>query len=287
MRVYTMNLITKKQSKRYPGLYTLRYKRKVFYDNLWDRELIEARGRVVDEYDNTVINPFTKIFNRNENNTDINRSERCLVVNKVNGFMCAATWVDKYGEVIISTTGSLDSEHVAMAGSFFTDKIKDMIATYTGGYTLLFEVVHPKAPHIIKEEPGLYLIGARKVSETSNYFSTETLETSLDLVAEEMGVKRPKWKLDYFSDIVKEVKVAKHEGYVVYGLLTGVVLKIKTPYYMILKSAARVKDITKLNYRYLDEEFYPLVDNIKANAVNFQHLNEQERLQYLREFYEI
>ena len=52
-------LVTRKESIRYPGLFVLKYKRKVFYDNLWTPELQELRGLVVDEDWNIVVHPFT------------------------------------------------------------------------------------------------------------------------------------------------------------------------------------------------------------------------------------
>lgn len=40
----TKELIIRKESKRYPGLFTVKYHNRVFYDNLWNDELIESRG---------------------------------------------------------------------------------------------------------------------------------------------------------------------------------------------------------------------------------------------------
>ena len=44
-------LIIKKQSTRYPGLYVKKYSKKVFYNGLWDTDsaLLESRGHVEDE----------------------------------------------------------------------------------------------------------------------------------------------------------------------------------------------------------------------------------------------
>ena len=44
----TKEVLTRKESARYPGLFVKKYTRKVFYDNLWheNEELMEARGHV-------------------------------------------------------------------------------------------------------------------------------------------------------------------------------------------------------------------------------------------------
>ena len=111
------SLIQTKHSQRYPSLSVVKYKNKAFYDNLWqdNAELTEARGRVINADGNTVVRPFTKIFNHNENGVTIADDERVLVVDKINGFMAAATYVEEVDDVVISTTGSLDSPYVDIA----------------------------------------------------------------------------------------------------------------------------------------------------------------------------
>ena len=42
------DLVTYRQSKSHPDLYVLKYKKKVFFDNLWNNELEYCRGTVVD-----------------------------------------------------------------------------------------------------------------------------------------------------------------------------------------------------------------------------------------------
>ena len=85
----TDELITIKRYKKYPSLSVEKKKKKVFYDNLWNKDegLLECRGRVIDDCGKTVINPFTKIFNYLENGTSIDDEERCLCVDKINGFL--------------------------------------------------------------------------------------------------------------------------------------------------------------------------------------------------------
>lgn len=281
----TKELVVRKESKRYPGLFTVKYHKRVFYDNLWTDELKESRGRVELADGTVVVNPFTKIFNRNENGTDINPQENCVVSLKVNGFMAAVTYVPFVNKVVVSTTGSLDSDFVTMAEEYITDSIKNKIEQNYRGKTLLFEVCHPKDPHIIPQVPGIYLIGMRDVSSKVPYFSTPAYEMTLDHIAWTLGVGRTVWCATTFLDLLVEVKTAKLEGAVVYGQDSGTVLKIKSPYYLANKAVARVRDIEKLNRQFIDEEFYPLIEYAK-NINGFSELPEQDKLQILRDFYD-
>jgi hypothetical protein len=281
-----------KQSLRYPSLWIAKYSRKVFFDNLWDTsdELIEARGHVEDANGNTVIRPFTKIFNRFENKTDIDRDERVVAIRKVNGFMAAATFVPSVGDVVVSTTGSLDSDFVGYAERYINDRVKSVIrGLYKASgkpITYMFEICHPDDPHIVTEEFGAYLIGARTVESEAAYFSTSGLEIMLDEVARQMGVSRPEWMVCRFADVVIDAEKCKHEGYVVYGQTSRTSLKIKSPYYLTLKACARKKDILSLDKTRVDEEYYDLIAHLKELGNKFNEMSEQARLEYIVKYLE-
>lgn len=279
-------LITRKESARYPGLFVKKYTKRVFYDNLWnqDEELLESRGHVETADGKIVIKPFTKIFNHHENGTNIDRDEQCVAICKVNGFMACATYVAEVDDVVISTTGSLDSDFVKMAEEHLAS-VKSWIKLNCSVLTTyMFEIVDPRDPHIIQEEPGAYLIGCRFVANDRPYFSDVLNESLLDSLAEKMGVKRPMWSVCRFSSIVEVAKQAKHEGFVVYGQTSRTALKIKTPYYLVLKAAARKKDIMSLNKQNVDEEFYELIDHLRSIESEFNAMDEQSRLDYMRKF---
>lgn len=280
-------LLTRKESTRYPGLFVKKYTRKVFYDNLWheNQELMEARGHVELADGTVVIRPFTKIFNRFENGTDIDRDETCLYVHKINGFMAAATLVPELNKVVVSTTGSLDSDFVSLAEWHINGRVRQVITDlyeFYGPQTWLFEIVDASDPHIIPERCGAYLIGCRNVNDDRPYTSSIDNEKRLDVASALMGVMRPVWDVARFSDIVRMAQECKHEGFVVYGDKT--VLKIKSPYYLTLKAAARRKDIMSLNKQNVDEEFYPLIEHLTEMGEKFTMMSEQERLDYMREF---
>jgi hypothetical protein len=83
-------------------------------------------------------------------------------------------------------------------------------------------------------------------------------------------------------------KECRHEGYVFYTA-DGVSAKIKSPYYLTSKWVARnprtdkLVDLNKDIKHQLDEEYYPLVDAIRANIAEYTVMDEQARLAWVRE----
>lgn len=290
------NLMTRKESVRYPGLFVKKYTRRVFYDNLWaeNSQLVECRGHVEDANGRIVINPFTKIFNRNENSTDIHRDEECVWIRKINGFMAAATFVPSVNDVVISTTGSLDSDFVDMAREMIPEQTIQYIRQRTSiaNSTFIFEIVHEKDPHIIPDPAGAYLLGARWVDDVFPYESSPSKELGLDGVAKVMGVMRPEWGQGQFSDVVQMAEMPWiGEGVVVYGQESKTALKIKSKNYLIKKFLARkgpdklMEILTRVNpYESFDEEFYPLINEVVKEKALFSSLGEQERLSFIRDF---
>lgn len=275
-------LVSRKQSIPYPDLYVLKYQRCVFYNNKWNDILRECRGLVVDKDYNVVVHPFTKIFNRYENDANMDRDDIVYAVEKVNGFMAAVSMYK--GKLIVSTTGSLNSDFVGYAKEMLGDMhhLSDM-----DGLTLLFEIVHPNDPHIIKEELGAYLIGARVIGS-----GVMLKEHTLDQIGLDCNFKRPKWSLERFSDAVVMAKEATHEGYVLRRANDDYTLKIKSPYYLVTKLFARM-GLTKLEHFLnnpnwgalkVDEEFIPLINYLISIKESFIILNEQQKIEVIRDF---
>lgn len=267
-------LVRMKASGEYPDLFVLKYNNKVFYKNLWTKELQEMRGLVIDHDWNIVAYPFTKIFNHNENGTTLPLDEEVVAVQKINGFMAAAT-LDPVHGLLISTTGTLDSDYAKLARRHLED------IDFGHGKTYIFEIVDASDPHIIPEEEGRYLLGVR---DLSTYKMAN--EKTLDLMAEQHpNIKRPYWFTGTFETVLDRMKDCRHEGYVVYGQTDT--LKLKSPYYLAKKFFARRNMDTLLKpnaKRYIDEEYYDLYDHITDNIEEFTKLNEQERLHYVEQY---
>jgi hypothetical protein len=100
---------------------------------------------------------------------------------------------------------------------------------------------------------------------------------------------------EYHKVTMAELKVmakeCRHEGFVFYTA-DGVSAKIKSPYYLTSKWVARnprtdkLVDMNKDIKHQLDEEYYPLVDAIRANIAEYTALDEQARLEWVRNYME-
>ena len=275
------------------GIYVLKYSKRVFYDDLWNDFLEECRGTIVDEDFNVVSRPFTKIYNfRVEANAPVLTDDTPVTAyRKVNGFMVAMTWRDN--DILVSTTGSTANDYVDYAKEMMLKHACwadwQMAVLGAKGYTLMFECVHPSDPHIIVEKTGMYFLGWREnawgsrvhgfgCDEVWKIFAEDTLKCySVESYHLTVG------------ELVAESKKVRHEGFVFYTE-DNVSAKIKSPYYLTSKWVARnpktEKLLTKEFKEQIDEEFYPLLTYIQDNISYYTSMNEQERLQFIRKFFE-
>lgn len=280
------------KQKTYPnGLSIFKYAGKVFYDSRWneDERLLMARGIVLDPSGEVVIYPFTKVFNHHENGTELDPDVLVIAPRKVNGFLASVSSYN--GEMIIATTGTLDSEYVALAREYLdVPSIRSVVTNLTTDVnTLLFEICHPSDPHIVDEKYGAWLIGGRN-HETGQMF----LEQHLDSIAKDTAMLRPEWFRLKFGDLVKLSRTVDHEGFMVRLLDGTTVMKIKSPHYLSKKALMRLGD-RKLDgvfknpsefIKRLDEEFYDCFDAIFENGEEFwKGKTEAERKAWLEEFF--
>lgn len=288
--VETSGLVNMKEAG--DGIYVLKYKKKVFYDNLWNEYIAECRGTIVDKDFNLVAYPFTKIYNYGieKEAPQLNDQECVTAFRKVNGFMVSCTWYN--GDVLVSTTGSTDSDYVGYAKEMMVTHMpwtdwqmafnnEDML-----GMTVMFECVHPSDPHIVVEKPGMYVLGYREndwLSEVGHDpFMLQEFGRMFNCYVPE----------SYTTNMVRLKEMAKeckHEGFVAYTD-DDQAFKIKSPYYLTSKWVARnprtdkLVDMNKDIKHNLDEEYYPLVDAIRANIVEYTAMDEQARLAWVRNF---
>lgn len=265
------------------NLFVLKYKKKVFYDNLWNDYLEECRGTIVDANFNIVSYPFTKIYNYGvEDKAPVLSDDTPVIAyRKVNGFMAAVTWYND--DILISTTGSTDSDYVGYIRDMIGDNIDRyrMVCEENSWYTYLFECVHPSDPHIVPEDAGMYLLGCRR----KEYGSAVEVGDWMQGAAWLLNCKLPescRVSMEVLLDLSKKVK---HEGFVFYTD-KGLSAKIKSPYYLVNKFVARCGNTDKLMRRdikkNIDEEYYPLIDAIQADIESFSAMDEQARLEWCR-----
>jgi hypothetical protein len=271
------------------GIYVLKYKKKVFYDSLWNEYISECRGSIVDKDFNLVAYPFTKIYNYGiEKEAPVLAPDTKVTAHrKINGFMVACTLHN--GKLLVSTTGSIDSPYVAMAKELIDEaKYLDLCSRWEG-YTFMFECVHKNDPHIVPENEGMYILGYR---ENQWHSSVEHDPFMLMEMGRVLGCFVPENVTTSMAQLQVLAKECKHEGYVFYAA-DGVSAKIKSPYYLTSKWVARnprtdkLVDLNKDIKHNLDEEYYPLVDAIRANIVEYTAMDEQARLAWVRNYLEI
>lgn len=274
------------------GIFVLKYKKSVFYDNLWNDFLEECRGTIVDKEFNIVSYPFTKVYNYGVEAKApvLPDTEQVTAFRKVNGFMVAMTWYN--GDVLVSTTGSTDSDYVGYAKEMM---LKHMswadwqIVLSTDdmrGMTFMFECVHPSDPHIIPENAGMYILGYRENVLGSKVGHDPFMLQDLQAM---FNCYKPDSVTTNMVRLKQLAKECKHEGFVFYTE-DGRSAKIKSPYYLTSKWVARNPRTDKLVNmeadikKNLDEEYYPLVDAIRANIVEYTAMDEQARLAWVRNF---
>ena len=276
------------------GIFVLKYKKTVFYDNLWNDFLEECRGTIVDADFNVVQRPFTKIYNYGieAKAPKLDPLTEVTAFRKVNGFMAAMTWHND--RLLISTTGSTDSPYVKTVEEF-VDKGRPLGAfenhcEFYKDFTWMFECVHRDDPHIVPEKEGLYLLGWRK-KEWDSLVGCDPI--ALGSHAQVLGTHQVgsiKTSMERLQGMIKE---CRHEGYVFYTEDFKVSAKIKSPYYLTSKWVARNPRTDKLVNmqadikKNLDEEYYPLVDAIRANIAEYTAMDEQARLAWVRDYLEV
>jgi hypothetical protein len=274
------------------GIHVLKYKKKVFYDDLWNQYIEHCRGTIVDADFNIVSYPFTKIYNYGiEAAAPVLADDvEVLAYRKVNGFMVAATW--HQGDILVSTTGSTDSDYVDMAKQMmlthqdWTDWQLAFNRADMDGITVMFECVHPADPHIVPEQAGMYVLGYRENSWGSPVGHDPAV---LHDLRDQFNCRMPEYHRVSMAELKVMAKRCQHEGFVFYTQ-TGVSAKIKSPYYLTAKWVARNPRTDKLmtpQFReQIDEEYYPLLDAIRENIVEYTEMDEQARLTWVRNYME-
>ena len=281
-------LVKMRLCENYPELCVLKYSKSVFFNNLWNNFLEECRGTIVDEDFNLISYPFTKIYNYGieDKSPVFDLSTNVNAYRKINGFMVAVTMY--CGDILVSTTGSTDSDYVKMARELIEPNIDKYRKTCKEHpeYTFMFECVHRNDPHIIPEQEGMYLLGCRKKVIGSKILHDPYILMGL---ARMLNCFWPESVTTNMARLSAMAKECKHEGYVAYTD-NGVSFKIKSPYYLTNKWLARNPKTDKLmsdNFKkQIDEEYYPLLSYIRENIVEYTALTEQERLDWIRVFYE-
>lgn len=284
------------------GLKIFKYSKQVHFKRLWKTNpwLEKARGLVLDSAGNIVVHPFDKLYNFGEYDVGQNlpKEKRVQVIEKLNGFLGCISKHPFKNELLPSTTGSVadDAPFVKMIKDFITPELNGRLLNFfnKNNLTLMFEVIHPEDPHIIeydKKDHGLWLIGARK-KELDAPIETED---KLDQIAQELGLRRPKWEEKTFEKVLESLQNSELEGFMIRdGDTQEPLMKIKTNYYLVTKFVGRMgKNMVKMMFNHpeqfkeqkVDEEFYPIVDKIisKTSEEKFNEMPQEQRVIFVRQ----
>jgi len=286
-------------SKRYSGLFTLfKYKTKVFYNSLWDNTLLKARGVVFDIAENIMQHPFDKVFNYLENGTakNIKDHEVFTAVEKMNGFLLNVSYNPYENNLLVSTTGSLNSEFVDMGKELISkENLYGPLFQYLREHniTLSFEAIHSKDPHIIKyDTEGLWLIGARERVESAKSMTEHEVSDIANEISSlyNVNIKRPRVFKSTFGNLKKLAKTKKIEGYMIRNG-NDYICKFKTHHYLTIKFLSRMNEgkikfmfnNTKEFKKNSDEDVFMLIDKLVSSVYleDFIQMNNTERRDFI------
>ena len=253
--------------------------------------LRNCRGTVVNENNEIVSMPFKKIFNWGEikengiNLPIINTENEVIAVQKINGFMLSLSKFN--GDLIFSTTGSLENSHIELAKEYFKELKKESIKEE---FTYLFEIVHPLDPHIIfNQKFGAYLIGIRENSINGKLLREDELdEIAKTLIignnSEDKLPFRATWSIVSFNSVIQNIGFNYGEGFIIREASESQepLTKLKSPYYLYLKKSSRSNKfssfvqaeeiLNKISTSKLLKEYFE-----KAKKDSFRFLNESEQ----------
>lgn len=275
------------------GDYTIyKYARKVFYKNLWTPELELFRGTVF-RGEQLVVEPMVKVYNFGERNTgvDLPIDTEVILDYKVNGFMLNATVVKELGEhrLLFSTTGSLDSDFVALGISKFFNtvplrKVQELLE-FPEFTTFTFEVVDRSDPHIVSETFGLHLLRVKTPEKVFSFEERNALARDTGLLHHKVVETTLGWALD-------AAKTAEHEGWMVYSTNGELLFKLKTNHYLTKKFLMRSSKASDQMFgnnpkEHFDEEFYGVVEVIRDNysKKEWDSLDDQGRRAVIEDFF--
>lgn len=287
-----------------------KYSKKAFFEQAWNEypALLNARGHIYDMEGKLLSLPFEKVFNYSENGAglDVRPETFVNVVRKVNGFFAATTMTDM--GLMIQTSGSVQGTNADGTSNMFwrmarqmiselPDRAKEYIYQYSPkqSNTFMFEVVHPDDPHIVVEEPGLYLIGC-------SYFSQDTIEKQtkfyigepvLNKIAQKYQFKRYNSCVTTFDVALEEAMnpSVEHEGFMIRHVDGKYICKVKSKRYLSQKLLARATTVSKLqsvqnpNHPQYDEEVVAMIRYLNDRNVSleaFIEMEEQDRLKIIR-----
>jgi RNA ligase len=230
-----------------------------FRKGKWSKELLIARGLVVDNNGTIIGRPIPKFFNDYEITPPSGDFE---VTEKMDGSLIIMSFYS--GEAVFSTRGSFTSEQAMKAKEIYTRKYSHIETDQA--FTYCFEVIYPQNKIVVDydEVEDLFLLAK---------INTETGEEIDDSCFKQVK----KYNLTY--DEMKKMDLRNKEGFVVRFLENNFRMKIKFKTYILLhknKTISREQILKQMKRGEIEapdecsEELKTILDDINNEHSNLK-----------------
>ena len=297
-----------KVKKLEDNIYSLNFTSEAFLKRKIDNVIKDSRGlflKINDNKEKIIARGWKKFYNINEEGIEESKLENIkkwqfplIMERKYNGFLgIFSAYKDEKGNIIPfiaskSTNKGIYAEYVKeLLTPNITDELLEFL--YKENITLLFEVIHPKDPHIEdnKEQKLLFLIGGVKNQLDFKAYNYKKLQKLYNMFFKNSNnikykkrlkiIETPK-ELDEIIKKDKEFPLLTNdgiEGYVIYNEKSintnnPKMVKLKTRWYLFWKE---MRNLCKRISKY---------ENLNKNAIEAQKQKLKERFLNDKEAYE-
>jgi len=196
-------------------LLVINYTPKVQYEGLWDDDLMQCRGLIVDSTTWEIkARPFKKFFNIEELSPSDIPNEPFTVTEKMDGSLGIGYYHNN--QYKIATRGSFVSEQAIKATELINTKYKDY--PFMDEYTYLFEIIYPQNKIVVDYGNEEKLVLLAKIHTATGKEEPINNELFPDKVRTYKGVEK--------LSILKSLEEPNKEGFVV-RFKSGMRVKVK------------------------------------------------------------
>lgn len=275
--------LSKLRSNKYIGenslgdnISSFNFKRKAFYEKIWDEQLIKARGLFINTKTKEIVSrSYNKFFNIGEMEfTQIENLKNSLVFPvktyvKENGYLGILGYNSEFDELIFSSKSTFKNEHSQWFKELIVNKLNhgklEELKKYikNNNCSLVFEVISKNDPHIIeydKDDVVLLDIIKREIMlNRADYEEIIRCSQEFNLKHKELAYTFNNWAefKEWYDDLEKSDGRYKEkfiEGFVIEDS-KGFMTKIKVNYYNYWKSMRKIKDNIIINREFESKNY--------------------------------
>ena len=104
------------------------YSKLAQFEEYWNPITTRCRGLVLDKKNRIIVNPPPKFFNEGEDFAPKLNPNKCVITEKLDGYLVSITKDHQYG-LIVASRGSFDNQYTEAAKKFITPNIQDNLLT--------------------------------------------------------------------------------------------------------------------------------------------------------------